>query len=106
VANLLGMLREAGGGEQAAALTARAAAHASLDGPGGVANLLGMLREAGAGEQTAALTARLPAAGMFELFLQQDGHTDRTNTAPARVSVRGSPSETTSGARARATCQR
>jgi hypothetical protein len=36
-----------------------------------VASLLARLREAGAHEQAAALTARSPAAGMFELFLEQ-----------------------------------
>jgi len=73
VASLLGRLREAGAGEQAAALAERAAAHAPLDDPAGVASLLDRLREAGAGEQAAALAARLPAAGMFRLFLEQEG---------------------------------
>jgi hypothetical protein len=39
-----------------------AAAHASLDNPGGVAALLGSMREVGAEEQLAALLARNPAA--------------------------------------------
>jgi len=52
-------------------------ARVSLDDPGGVAALLGGLREAGADEQAAALAARLPTAGMFRLFLKQDGHADR-----------------------------
>jgi hypothetical protein len=38
-----------------------------------VADLLDRLREAGAGEQAAALVSRLPAAGMFGLFLKQNG---------------------------------
>ena len=62
VACLLDSLREAGADEQAAALAARAAAHAPLDDPGGVAGLLDSLREAGADEQAAALLAREPAA--------------------------------------------
>ena len=63
VAILLGRLRAAGAGEQAAALLARdPAAHVSLDSPGGVARLLGSLRAAGAGGQAAALLARDPAA--------------------------------------------
>ena len=75
---LLDSLREAGAHDQAAALLARdPAAHAALDNPGGVANLLDSLREAGAHEQAAALTARLPAAGMFELFLEQQGPADQ-----------------------------
>ena len=62
VARLLGSLRQAGAHEQAAALAARAAAHAPLDDPGAVASLLDSLREAGAHEQAAALAARGPAA--------------------------------------------
>ena len=73
VASLLDSLREAGAHEQAAALAGRAAAHAPLDDPGAVAGLLDSLREAGAHEQAAALAARLPAAGMFGLFLEQQG---------------------------------
>jgi hypothetical protein len=78
VARLLGSLREAGAGEQAAALVARnPAAHVSLDDPRGVAVLLGSLRAAGAHEQAAALTGRLPAAGMFGLFLGQHDRADQ-----------------------------
>jgi hypothetical protein len=54
-----------------------AAAHASLDDPGRVAILLDSLREAGAREQAAALAERLPAAGMFELFLERCGRADQ-----------------------------
>jgi len=54
-----------------------AAAHAALDNPRGVAGLLEGLREAGAGEQAAALAARLPTAGMFGMFLEQDGREDQ-----------------------------
>ena len=57
---LLAALREAGADEQAAALAGRAAAHVSLDDPGGVADLLGALREAGAEEQAAALAGPRP----------------------------------------------
>jgi hypothetical protein len=39
--------------------------------------LLYMLREVGAGEQAAALADRLPAAGLFELFLEQKGLADQ-----------------------------
>jgi hypothetical protein len=62
VAELLGALREAGAGQQAAALIARdPAGRASLDNPPAVAKLLGALREAGAVQQVAALIARDPA---------------------------------------------
>ena len=77
VAFLLGSLPRAGAHEQAAALAARAAAHAPLDNPAAVADLLGSLRQAGAHEQAAILTARLPAGGMFELFLAQNGLVDQ-----------------------------
>jgi hypothetical protein len=43
----LDSLRKAGAHQQAAALAARAAAHAALDNPGDVARLLDSLREAG-----------------------------------------------------------
>ena len=68
---LLDSLREAGADQQAAALR-RAAAHVSLDDPGGVAPLLDSLREAGAQQQAAALAERLPGAGLFELFREQE----------------------------------
>ena len=42
-----------------------------------MAGLLDSLREAGAHEQAAALAARLPAAGMFGLFLEQQGPADQ-----------------------------
>jgi hypothetical protein len=75
---LLASLREAGADEQAAALLARdPAAHANLGNPAGVTLLLASLREAGAHEQAAALAGRLPAVGMFELFLKQQGSSDR-----------------------------
>jgi hypothetical protein len=78
VARLLDSLREAGADEQAAALLARdPGAHARLDDPGGVADLLARLREAGADEQAAALAGRLPAAGMFALYLEQQGPADQ-----------------------------
>ena len=80
VAVLLGSLRAAGAQDQAAALAGRAAAHAAhaaLDNPDAVAVLLGSLRAAGAHEQAAVLTDRLPAAGLFGLFLKQQGHEDQ-----------------------------
>jgi hypothetical protein len=77
VAVLLGRLREAGAGGQATALAERAAAHAPLDNPGALAWLLDSLREADAEQQAAALAARLPAAGMFELSLEQEGRADQ-----------------------------
>ncbi len=77
-AALLASLWEAGAHDQAAALLARdPAAHAALDDRGDVALLLDSLREAGAHDQAAALTDRLPAAGMFGLFLEQQGHEDQ-----------------------------
>ena len=42
-----------------------------------MAILLDSLRAAGAHDQAAALTDRLPAAGMFGLFLEQQGHEDQ-----------------------------
>ena len=78
VARLLDTLQAAGADEQAAALLARdPAAHAALDHPDGVARLLDSMRKAGADEQAAALASRLPAAGMFKLFLEQNGHADQ-----------------------------
>jgi hypothetical protein len=49
--------------------------------PVGVARLLGGLRAAGAAEQAAALADRLPGAGMFGLFLEQQGGQDRSGSA-------------------------
>jgi len=74
---LLDSLWNAGAQDQAAALAARVAAHLPPDDPHGVASLLESLRNAGAQEQAAMLSTRLPAAGMFKLFLQQDGMGDR-----------------------------
>jgi hypothetical protein len=69
---------QAGAHEQAAALLARdPAAHATLDDPHGVPRLLDRLRQAGAHERAAALASRLPAAGMFRLFLEQQGSADK-----------------------------
>jgi hypothetical protein len=73
VADLLDSLRHVGADEQAAALAAWAAAHTPLDHPLGVARLLDSLREAGADEQA----ARLPGAGMFVLFLRENGRVDQ-----------------------------
>lgn len=72
----------------AVALAARAAARASLDDPAGVVRLLDTLRKAGAGEQATALAARLPAAGMFELFIEQ--HEVR-GAVPFRAGTRRHP---------------
>ena len=55
----------------------RAAAHVALDDPSAVASLLRQLRAADAGEQIAVLAARLPGAGMFKLFLGQEGYQDQ-----------------------------
>ncbi|QXJ25796.1 hypothetical protein AGRA3207_007346 [Actinomadura graeca] len=71
VASLLEMLRGVGAGEQVTALVARdPAAQVPLDDPRAVASLLEMLRRVGADEQVAALTDLLPAAGLFEGFLE------------------------------------
>jgi hypothetical protein len=75
-------LRRAGAREQVAALASRTAAHAPLDAPGAVARLavaelLAELREAGAHDQAAALAGRLPSAGLFKVFLGQQGRADR-----------------------------
>jgi len=82
VAILLGSLREAGAHQQTAALLARnPAAHVALDNPASMPNsvaaLLNRLWLVGAPEQAAALAGRLPAAGMFGLFLQQNGPADQ-----------------------------
>ena len=78
MARLLDSLQQAGADEQAAALLARdPAAHAALDNRYIVADLLDSLRQAGADEQAAALAVRLPAAGMFRLFLEQQGPADQ-----------------------------
>jgi uncharacterized protein YidB (DUF937 family) len=77
VAALLRNLRKAGADEQATALANRAAADAPLDDPYGLAYLLDSLWEAGADEQATALSGRLPTAGMFELFLKQQGYADQ-----------------------------
>ena len=75
---LLGKLRAASAQQQAAALAARAAAYASLDKPaGGVIHLLDRLRAASAHQQAAVLVGRLPAAGMFDLFLEQERRPDQ-----------------------------
>jgi hypothetical protein len=75
-ASLLHSLRHEGAHEQAAALAGRAAAHAPLDNPYRVASLLASLPTARTHEQ-AALTSRLPTAGMFRLFLEQNGSGDQ-----------------------------
>jgi hypothetical protein len=77
VAWLLRTLRLAGARQQAAALADRAAAHVAVDAPAAVAALLDTLRLAGARQQAAALAERLPAAGMFELFLDWCGRADQ-----------------------------
>jgi hypothetical protein len=74
VSGLLDALRRAGAASQITTLATRAAAHASLDHPKGVAWLLRALRQARAQAQAARLIQRLPAAGMFQLFCEQEGH--------------------------------
>jgi hypothetical protein len=71
------LLREAGAGEQVAALASRAAAHSPLDDPRRAADLLNSLRKVGAHVQAATVVGRLPAAGLFELFLEQNGLADQ-----------------------------
>ncbi|MER6946512.1 hypothetical protein ABT294_21010 [Nonomuraea sp. NPDC000554] len=70
VSMLLGTLREFGAHEQAAVLAERAAAEVALDDPYAVARLLGTLRDVEAHEQVAVLAERLPAAGFFDLFIE------------------------------------
>ena len=77
VAWLLDYLREAGAQDQVAALARDLAPRVSLDHSPGVGILLASLQEAGAQDQVTALVGRLPAAGMFELFRQQQDHQDR-----------------------------
>jgi hypothetical protein len=64
VADLLNALREAGAGQQAAALADRAAAGVPLDDPYAVGYLLNALWEVGAGQQAAALADRDPAGSV------------------------------------------
>jgi len=52
-----------------------------------VADLLDGLRQAGADEQAAALTGRLPAAGMFQLFLEQEGLADQFRFGDGRTTA-------------------
>ena len=73
VAWLLKALHRAGALPQAAALADRAAAHAVLGELDRVTMLLDALRETDLQEQANVLISRLPAAGMFELFLTQNG---------------------------------
>ena len=79
VARLLKGLREAGAEDQQVAVLLRRdpAAHAALKDPHAVAWLLKELREAGAQDQVTAQADRLPGAGMFKLFLEQEGRRDR-----------------------------
>jgi hypothetical protein len=73
VAWLLRALRDAGASEQVTTLASRAAADARLDNLHAADQLLGELHQAGASAQAAELTERLPAAGLFNLFLRQEG---------------------------------
>ena len=73
VAGPLDTPRGAAARDQAAAL----AAHTRLGDPHTVARLLTELRQAGARDQITAVINRLPAAGMFELFLEQQGSADQ-----------------------------
>ena len=77
MARLLDSLRWADAEQQVTALAGRAAAHVSLDSPGGVTRLLDSLRQAGAEQQATALAERLPGAGLFELFREQESRQDR-----------------------------
>ena len=79
VADLLSTLRKADAQDQITVLLDRdPAAHVPLGNPYDMAEvLLGSLREVGAQAQVTALADRLPAAGMFELFLKQQGRHDR-----------------------------
>jgi hypothetical protein len=85
VTYLLDTLHEVGATGQVTALATRAAAGVSLDNPESVTDthlkavtsLLDKLREAGALTQAAALIERLPAAGLFQLFCQQEGREDQ-----------------------------
>jgi hypothetical protein len=73
VNNLLRELREAGATAQVAALLDRVhAAHVSIDDRYGVAELVRALRRAGASAQAEELIERLPAAGLFQLFCEQE----------------------------------
>ena len=77
VAWLLDNLRESGAQDQVAALARDLAPHVLLDHPYEVGILLASLREAGTQDQVAELVGRLSAAGMFELFRQEEDHQDR-----------------------------
>ena len=74
---LLNHLREAGAQDQVAALARDLAPQVTLDHSPDVGFLLASLQEAGAQNQVTELVDRLPAAGMFELFRQQEDHQDR-----------------------------
>ena len=80
VAMLLDRLRVVGAAEQVTALAERAAQvllDDPLDDQHGVARLLDGLREAGTEQQVTVLTKRLPGAGLFDLFLRQEGRHDQ-----------------------------
>ena len=77
VAWLLDTLRQAGAQDQVTVLARDLVPQVLLDHSPYVDILLASLREAGAQDQVTALVGRLPAAGMFELFRQQEGYQDR-----------------------------
>ncbi len=98
VAALLKILLKAGAHDQITTLLRRdPAARVSLDDPSPpvwpppLKSLLESLQEAGAREQATSLADRLPGAGMFYLFLQQQGRQDRFRFG--REAADGSPAE-------------
>jgi hypothetical protein len=75
---LLDVLHNVGATGQVTVLLDRdPAAHVSVDDPGAVAALLDALHNVGARALAAELTERLPAAGLFYLFLRQEGRAEQ-----------------------------
>jgi hypothetical protein len=77
VAALLDELRQVEATDQVATLATRAVAQADLDDRHGVIRLLDALRKVGDQAQVAELIERLPAVGLFELFLKEEGRGEK-----------------------------
>jgi hypothetical protein len=77
VAGLLNVLHTVGAGSQASALADRAARRTTLNNSSGVADLLRALRQVDANKQASALIKRFPAAGLFDMFVENDDNNAR-----------------------------
>jgi hypothetical protein len=77
VARLLDALRAVGADGQVSALASRAVAHARLGNPDSAGGLLETVRKVGTRAEAAEVIERLPAAGLFELFCEQEGRAEK-----------------------------